>query len=144
MSILLNTGLGERIELAMLHRQVQATKPQTLLRWHLSYALFSCIDLLLTILSFRIGGVEMNPIANWFFGHYGVSSLIAYKAFMVVFIAIQLGCIGRHKLQWAKRIYTFGIITLLVASTLSLCQIVWFIHQYGWHIFYSAIRYAFE
>ena len=70
MSILLNAGTGERIELALLHKQLQAAKPQTLLRWHLLYGLFSGIDLLLTVISFRIGGVELNPIANWFFAYW--------------------------------------------------------------------------
>ena len=143
MSIQLNAGTGERIELALLHKDIRADKPQSLLQWHLIYGLFSAIDLMLTVISFRIGGVEMNPIANWFFGQYGVSSLITYKAIMVVLIAIQLACIGRHKLQWAKRIYAFGIATLVVASTFSLCQVLWFIHQYSWGIFCDAIRYAF-
>ena len=143
MSIMLNVGDAEHVELALIHRHIHTAKNQSLWRHHLIYWLFSGIDLLLTMLSFCIGGIEMNPIANWFFDQYGMTSLIVYKAMMVVLIFIQLAYIGKHKLAWAKRIYTFGISTLLVASTLSLCQILWFIHQFGWQTFCDAIRFAF-
>jgi hypothetical protein len=143
MSIILDTGSGDRIELALAHRQTLLERKQSLLRWHMAYWLFSAIDLLLTIASFRIGGIEMNPIASWFYSQFGISSLITYKVMMVVVIALQLAYIGKHKLHWARRIYSFGIATLCVASTMSLCQVIWFIHQYGWDIFVSSFRYAF-
>lgn len=143
MSIMLNVGDAEHIELALVQRQLRLAKTQSLWRWHLFYGLFSGVDLLLTMLSFCIGGIEMNPIANWLFDQFGASSLITYKAMMVVLIFIQLSYIGKYKLVWAKRIYTFGIGTLVVVSTLSLCQIFWFVYEYSWGIFVNAIRYAF-
>ena len=142
MSIFLDTGPEGRIELALVQRSLLLDKKPSILRWHMAYWVFSAIDLFLTIASFRIGGLEMNPIANWFYMQFGISALVVYKVMMVILITMQIGYIGKYKPLWAKRIYTFGIATLVLASTLSLCQTIWFIYEYGWSTFKSAIQFA--
>lgn len=142
MSIMMDTGSGGRMEMALFRHQAFACQKQSILFWHVTYWLLSAIDLFLTIASFRIGGLEMNPIADWFYAHFGIGALVTYKVIMVILITMEIAYIGKHKPQWAKRIYMFGFSTLIIASSLSLSQIIWFIHEFSWDIFLAAFRYA--
>ena len=77
------------------------------------FILVNVLDIFMTYILIRFGGIEANPIARFFLNRWGFAGMIFFKLGMVAFITVLSQVIARRNLQTARRLLQFG--TLIVA-----------------------------
>ena len=80
------------------------------------FILVNVLDIFATYALLRFGGLEANPIANYFYTHWNVKGMVAFKMAMVAIVAIIAQIIARHNLARASQVLILGtaIVTTVV------------------------------
>ena len=80
------------------------------------FILVNVLDIFATYALLRFGGLEANPIANYFYTHWNVKGIVAFKMAMVAIVAIIAQIIARRNLARASQVLILGtaIVTAVV------------------------------
>ena len=80
------------------------------------FILANVLDIFATYALLRFGGLEAHPIANYFYRHWNVKRMVAFKMAMVAIVAIIAQIIARHNLARASQVLILGtvIVTAVV------------------------------
>ena len=74
------------------------------------FILVNVLDIFATYALLRFGGLEANPIANYFYLHWNVKGMVAFKMAMVTIVAIVAQIIARRNLARASQVLNLGTI----------------------------------
>jgi hypothetical protein len=83
------------------------------MRYSSAYAwlvLVSSLDIILTSVILRLGGREVNPIAEAVIAMHGLPGMIAFKFALMVFVIIMCEVIGRVRPRTGLWLARFGIL----------------------------------
>ena len=81
------------------------------------FLLFSIADVVLTfkllnLPSNEIRFGESNPIAQFFFAHWGPKGMVYFKFILVAFVCVVAQVIAAHRVETARRLLTFAILAV--------------------------------
>ena len=88
------------------------------------FILVNVLDIFMTYILIRFGGVEANPIARFFLNRWGFAGMIFFKLGMVAFITVLSQIIAQRKLQTARRLLQFGTIVVAIVVVYGLILFV--------------------
>lgn len=71
--------------------------------------LVSTLDILLTYVVLTLGGVEVNPVANWLLTHLDWYGLMLLKFTIVLFFIGICEAVARHDKPKGQRLAIYGI-----------------------------------
>jgi len=78
------------------------------------FILVNVLDIFATYALLRFGGIETNPIANYFYTHWNVKGMVAFKMAMVAIVAIIAQIIARRNLARGSQVLILG--TVIVSA----------------------------
>ena len=80
------------------------------------FILVNVLDIFATYAVLRLGGLEANPIANYFYRLWNVKGMVGFKMAMVATVAIIAQIIARRNLARASQVLILGtvIVTAVV------------------------------
>ncbi len=85
------------------------------------FVLVSALDIMLTWCVLRIGGREVNPVAESVIDRFGLPGMVAFKFALVIFVIIMCEWMGRrsdrvgHKIaEWAVAITSIPVVLSFV------------------------------
>ena len=61
------------------------------------YVFLSSLDLLFTWMILRVGGREVNAIADWIIRNHDLRGLVLYKFALVIIVVLVCEIVGRHR-----------------------------------------------
>lgn len=91
-----------------------------------AFILVNVLDIFMTYVLIRLGGVEANPVARFFLDRWGFNGIIWFKLAMVAFVAVLAQIIARRKPRAAQRLLLFG--TLIVGAVVCYSVFLFFRH----------------
>lgn len=71
---------------------------------------FSSLDIMLTWAILRRGGEEVNPVANFVIGWWGLNGAIAFKFALMLFVIISCEIIGRRRDRAGRLLCRSGVV----------------------------------
>ena len=74
------------------------------------FILLNVLDIFMTYLLLNFHAVEANPIADYFYQHWGFRGMIAFKLILVAFVCITAQIVARRNLPYARGILWTGIV----------------------------------
>lgn len=74
------------------------------------FVLASTLDILMTAIVLNLGGIEVNPIADFVIGRFGMHGAMIFKFLMVIFVVCMCEMIGRRNLARGRQVASFAII----------------------------------
>ncbi len=83
------------------------------------FILFSALDIFMTYILMRFGGIETNPIARFFYARWAFGGMIFFKMGMVAFITVLAQIIALRSLNSARRVLRFGTIVVAMVVVYS-------------------------
>ena len=100
------------------------------MRYQSGYVWFvfvSSLDIMLTWLILKRGGVELNPVAELVINSWGLPGAIGFKFALTLFVIIACEITGRHKDRVGRNLITVAIVlsSVPVVWSLSLLLINW-------------------
>jgi hypothetical protein len=72
------------------------------------FILISCLDIFMTNVLLRMGAIEANPFANYFYQKWGFNGMIAFKLVLVAFICVIAQVIAIKKVHTGKNVLYLG------------------------------------
>lgn len=86
------------------------------------FILVNVLDIFATYALLRFGGLEANPIANYFFRRWNVNGMVVFKMTVVALVAILAQIIARRNLARASQVLILGtvIVTAVVLYSIYL------------------------
>ena len=97
------------------------------------YILLASLDIILTWVVLRMGGHEMNEVAQWALGLGGLNGIIALKFATVTVVVVICETIGlrnhragRRMAQWSVALSTVPIVVAIVEITATV--MIWLSH----------------
>lgn len=72
------------------------------------FILISCLDIFMTNILLRMGAIEANPFANYFYQKWGFNGMIAFKLILVAFICVIAQVIAVKKIQTGRNVLYLG------------------------------------
>lgn len=88
------------------------------------FVLFASLDVMLTVLILLMGGYEMNTVADWVIGAFGLPGLVIYKFALVMVVVLVCEVIGRARRDLGRRVVTAAIVITLAPVAWSL-YLIW-------------------
>lgn len=88
------------------------------------FILVNVLDIFMTYVLIRFGGVEANPIARFFLNRWGFAGMIFFKLGMVAFVTVLAQVIAVRKLQTARRLLQFGTVIVAIVVVYGLILFV--------------------
>jgi len=76
------------------------------------FILVNALDIFLTFLILRNGGIEANPIANYFYELGNIPGMVAFKMVVVAFVCVISQVVALRSIRSAKRLLWFGTIAI--------------------------------
>jgi hypothetical protein len=100
------------------------------MRYQNAYVWFifvSSLDIMLTWVILRKGGVEVNPLANEVISSWGLPGAIGFKFALMLFVIISCEIVGRKHDALARKLILVGILisSFPVAWSLTLLLVNW-------------------
>ena len=83
------------------------------------FILFSALDIFMTYILMRFGGIETNPIARFFYARWAFGGMIFFKMGMIAFITVLAQVIALRSLNSARRVLQFGTIVVAMVVVYS-------------------------
>lgn len=77
-----------------------------------AFILVNVLDILVTYVLIRFGGVEANPVARFFLVRWGFNGIIWFKLAMVAFVTVLAQIVARRNPGAAQRLLLFGTIVV--------------------------------
>jgi len=71
---------------------------------------FSSLDVMLTWAILRRGGEEVNPVANFVIGWWGLNGAIAFKFALMLFVIVCCEVIGRKRDRAGRMLGRVGVL----------------------------------
>ncbi len=84
------------------------------------FILANCLDVFMTYILIRFGGIESNPVANYLLYHYGFAVMIYYKMGIVAFVCVVTQIVAWkniHKARWLMRVGILIVGAVVVYSS---------------------------
>jgi hypothetical protein len=78
------------------------------------FILVNVLDIFMTYTLLRLGGLEANPIANFFFRRWNVQGMVFFKMTVVAIVTILAQAIARYNLLRAKQVLILGTIIVVI------------------------------
>jgi len=100
------------------------------MRYQNAYVWFifvSSLDIMLTWVILRKGGVEVNPVAEQVINSWGLPGAIGFKFALMLFVIIACEIVGRTRDALARKLITRGILisSFPVVWSLTLLLVNW-------------------
>ena len=100
------------------------------MRYQNAYVWFifvSSLDIMLTWVILRKGGVEVNPLANEVISSWGLPGAIGFKFALMLFVIISCEIVGRKHDAMARKLILVGILisSFPVVWSLTLLLVNW-------------------
>ena len=94
---------------------------------YLWFILVSSLDIILTWVILRKGGVEVNPIAEQVIDSWGLPGAIGFKFALMLFVIISCEIVGRTRDALARKLIILGILisSFPVVWSLTLLLLNW-------------------
>jgi hypothetical protein len=77
-----------------------------------TYIFVSVLDIFMTYMLLRFGGIETNPIADYFFARWDIQGMIAFKMVMVAIVTVLAQIVGQKHLARGRFILRLGTIVV--------------------------------
>lgn len=87
------------------------------------YLLMACLDVVLTWLVLRMGGVELNTVAAWFITRHDVQGMVFLKFGTVFFVLIACERIGRVHDAAGRRLAFFAVLVNCIPVVMAVTQL---------------------
>jgi hypothetical protein len=99
------------------------TQPILYPKMYSTYILLAAMDVLLTALILSIGGIEVNPIANWILSHGEHPALTFFKFGTVAFVLVACEIVGRHRTHLGRNLAEWAIAINTIPVAVALLQL---------------------
>ena len=73
-----------------------------------AFIFINVLDIFMTYVLLRFGGIEANPIARYFFHKFGFNGMIFFKLAIVVVVCIIAQIVAQRSMQKARSLLNFG------------------------------------
>lgn len=83
------------------------------------FILINCLDIFMTYILLRFGGMEVNPVANFFLHRWNFSGLVAFKMAIVAFVLLLAHVVARHNERKGRILLGTGSAIVLIVVVYS-------------------------
>lgn len=87
-------------------------------RWYAWFLVASALDIIMTAMVLSLGGIEMNPVADFVITQFGMHGAMAYKFSLVILVILLCEIIGRHNNRWGRSVAQFAVLGPAFAALL--------------------------
>lgn len=74
------------------------------------FVLLASLDVMLTWLILRLGGSELNAVADWIIRRYDVPGVVVYKFILVLTVVFICEIVGRRSYAQAARLSRWAVV----------------------------------
>lgn len=99
------------------------TKPILYPRIYPWYLLMASLDVMLTWVVLKMGGIELNAVAAWFIDQHDVRGMIFLKFATVFFVLLACERIGRERNDVGRRLATFAVLINMIPVVMAASQL---------------------
>lgn len=102
------------------------TKPLLLQNETVYFIFVNCLDIFVTYILLRFGGLESNPVADFFLRIGNVTGLVYFKMFVVAFVLVVAHLVSRSSERRARQLIWAG--TAIVAAVVVYSLLLFLLH----------------